>query len=134
LGFFEKQVSAWKLRVPLRLLASALLILFAKLFGSIAVYNFLNVGSLGTFWVGNGSILGVQNQVLQSGNMLNAQWLHLYYGWDSTWYLSILTHGYAFSSQSYSFFPGFPLFGSLFNVALQNPAVSLAATSLIFGI
>jgi Gpi18-like mannosyltransferase len=36
--------------------------------------------------------------------------------------------------QSYSFFPGLPLFSSLFNIPIQNPAVSLVTCSLLFGI
>ncbi len=134
MDFFEKQFRVWNLKVPLRLVSAALLILLAKLFGSLIVYAFLDVGSLGTFWVNNVSVNAIQNQVLQNGNLQNPQWLSLFYGWDSAWYLSILTYGYHFSVQSYAFFPGFPLAGGLINLGLQNPAASLAFSSLLFGV
>ncbi len=134
MSFFEKQLRVWRLNVPLRLLASALLILLAKLFGSLIVYSFLNVGSLGTFWVNSNVASGIQNQVFQTNGLPGAHWLTLYFGWDSAWYLSILTGGYTFSTQSYTFFPGFPLFGGALNLAFQNPPLSLAACSLIFGV
>ncbi len=134
MGFFEKQYRVWKLSIPLRLVSLALLILFAKLVGSIIVYFFLGIDSFGTFWVGNGEIDGLQNQVLQTGALQSNHWLSLFYGWDSAWYLSILTHGYQFSIQSYAFFPGFPLFGGIINLAVQNLPVSLAGCSLLFGV
>jgi hypothetical protein len=134
MGFFEKQFRVWNLKVPLRLVSLAVLITLAKLFGSLIVYAFLNVGSSGTFWVTNYGIEGIQNQVFQNGSLHNSAWLSLFFGWDSAWYLSILTYGYHFSTQSYAFFPGFPLFGGTVNLGLQNPAVSLAFSSLLFGV
>ncbi len=134
MGFFEKQYWVWKLSIPLRLVSSALLILFAKLVGSPIVYLFLGVGSLGTFWVGNGAVDGLQNQVFQTADLQTNHWLSLFYGWDSAWYLSILTHGYQFSIQSYAFFPGFPLFGGIINLSLQDLPASLAGCSLLFGV
>lgn len=133
-GFFEKQIELWKLKVPLRLFASTLIIVCAKLLGSIIVYYSLNVGSLGTFWVGANAVPGLQNQVFQTITLTNVRWLDIFLGWDSAWYLSILTKGYTFSMQSYSFFPGLPLFSSLFNILFQAPVVSLVVCSLIFGI
>ncbi len=133
MDFFEKQLRLGKLKIPLRLFASALLILLAKLFGSLIVYSFLDIGSLGTFWVGNGVVSGIQNQVFQTGSLSNG-WLGLYYGWDSAWYLSIATNGYTFSTQSYAFFPGYPLFSGVFDKVIQNLPASLAACSLTFGV
>jgi hypothetical protein len=45
-----------------------------------------------------------------------------------------MTKGYAFSLQSYSFFPGLPMFSSLFNFLFQDPAVSLALCAWVFGV
>jgi len=134
MGFFEKQFTVWKLKLPLRLLFSVLTILCAKLLGSLIVYYVLDVGSVDTFWVGTHAVGGIQNQVFQTSTLTNGSWLSVFLGWDSAWYLSILNYGYTFSMQSYSFFPGLPLFGSLINSVLQNPVASLVLCSLIFGV
>jgi hypothetical protein len=131
--FFEKQIRLFNHNVPLRLVYPALLILLAKLFGGIIVYNFLNVGSFGTFWTGS-TVTGMQNQIFQTSNLQNNPWLSLFYGWDGAWYLNILIYGYHFSLQSYTFFPGFPIVGGIINLGLNNPPVSLAVGSLVFGV
>ena len=134
MGFFEKQFTVWKLKLPFRLLGSVLLILCAKLLASLIVYYVLDVGSFGTFWVGTNTLPEIQNQIFQTSTLANGSWLSVFLGWDSAWYLSILNSGYNFSTQSYSFFPGLPLFSSLFNSFIQNSAVSLIICSLFFGI
>ncbi|XHH09499.1 MAG: hypothetical protein ACFCUE_02410 [Candidatus Bathyarchaeia archaeon] len=131
MNFFEKNYHFWRLTVPFRLLASAALILVAKLVGSLIVYHILNVPSTGSFWVGNLIVNGIQNQVLQQ---VDSPWCSLYLGWDSAWYLSILTYGYTFSAQSLAFFPGFPLVSSFLDLGIQNAAASLAFCSLFFGV
>ncbi len=134
MGFFEKQFTVWKLKLPFRLLGSVLLILCAKLLASLIVYYVLDAGSFGTFWVGANTLPEIQNQIFQTSTLANGSWLSVFLGWDSAWYLSILNGGYSFSTQSYSFFPGLPLFSSLFNSFIQNSAVSLITCSLFFGI
>ncbi len=135
MGFFEKQFTVCNHKIPFRLLAATLIILCAKLLGSLIVYYVLNVGASGTFWVGTNNVPGLQNQIFQTSMLTNgSRWLTVFLGWDSAWYLSILNGGYIFSIQSYAFFPGLPLFGSLFNAFIQNPSVSLIFSSFLFGI
>jgi hypothetical protein len=131
MNFFEKKYHFWMLNVPLRLVASAALLLVAKLVGSLLVYQILNVPSTGTFWVGHLAVDGIQNRVLQQ---VDSPWVSLFLGWDSSWYLSILTYGYNFSAQSYAFFPGFPMISGFFNLAIQNGAFALSVSSLLFGV
>ena len=45
-----------------------------------------------------------------------------------------MTRGYSFSSQTYTFSPGLPLFGNLFNLFLRNPLISIAVCGLVFGV
>lgn len=134
MGFFEKQLTVWRVSLPFRLLASALIVLCAKLFGSIIVYFVLDVGNVGAFWVNTSTPDRVQNFVFQSSMLASNDWMTVFLGWDSAWYLTILTHGYSFSTQSFSFFPGLPLFSSLINLLIQNSAASLVLCSLVFGI
>jgi Gpi18-like mannosyltransferase len=138
MGFFEKHFTVWKIHsFPTRRssdLATVFIIIIAKLLGSLIVYYVLNVNALGTFWVGADAYDTLQNQIFQTSTFTNSKWLTVFLGWDSAWYLSILNSGYSFSMQSYSFFPGLPLFSSLFNFFTQNPAVSLISCSLTFGI
>ncbi len=58
----------------------------------------------------------------------------VFVGWDSAWYLSIMTKGYAFSAQSYTFSPALPFFGMVANLVLQSPMISIALTTLFFGV
>ncbi|MBE3116266.1 hypothetical protein IMZ68_03600, partial [Candidatus Bathyarchaeota archaeon] len=123
--FLRNKTFPWKLETHKRLLTSTIIVLAAKLIGSLLVYYLLNVGAAGTFWTGNNILLHPQNQIFLLNTIKTDRWLNVFLGWDSAWYLSILTKGYAFSSQSYSFFPGFPLFGGLFNLFFGDPVVSL---------
>lgn len=132
--FFEDKIVLWKLELPKRLLASVIIVLAAKLSASVLIYYLLNVGSVGTFWTGNNILMHPQNQIFLLNTIKTDRWLNVFLGWDSAWYLSILTKGYAFSSQSYSFFPGFPLFGGFFNLFFGDPVVSLVFCSLFFGV
>jgi hypothetical protein len=132
--FFERQSTVWKLSVPFRLLGSVLIVLCVKLLGSLIIYFALDVGDVGTFWVNTITPDRVQNYVFQSSMLARNDWLNVFLGWDSAWYLSILTNGYTFSTQSFSFFPGLPLFSSLINLLIQNPAASLVFCSFSFGI
>jgi Gpi18-like mannosyltransferase len=134
MGFFEKQLTVWRVSLPFRLLASALTVLCAKLLASLIVYFVLDVSNVGTFWVNTSTPDRVQNFVFQSSMFARNDWMTVFLGWDSAWYLSILSHGYSFSTQSFSFFPGLPLFSSLINLLIQNSAASLVSCSLVFGI
>ncbi len=92
----------------------------------------MNIGHLGTFWTNPNRVFSLeQNKILQSSN---GSWSSLFLGWDSAWFLGMMTKGYSFSPQTYTFSPGFPFAGSFFNVFFQNPSVALAVCGLLFGV
>ena len=132
--FLEDDLLVWNFRFPKRLIAPVLIVLFAKLAGSLLIYYLLNVETSGTFWTGINVLQGQQNQVFLLNTIKTDRWLNVFLGWDSAWYLSILTKGYAFSQQSYSFFPGLPFFSGLFNLFFHDPVLSLVFCSLVFGV
>jgi hypothetical protein len=107
-----------------------LAVLAAKALGALFLYFWLNVGAAGTFWSDSARVFDLpQNQIfLQNPN--GAKWPFLFVGWDSAWYLNILTYGYGFSAQTYTFSPGFPLAGELANEFTKNGVASLALTGL----
>jgi hypothetical protein len=95
----------------------------------------MNVQSLGTFWSDPSRVFSwEQNKVFLTNVTSAGKWPYLFVGWDSAWYLSIMTRGYAFSGDSYTFSPGLPFFGNLFNLALGNPLVSITVCALVFGV
>lgn len=57
-----------------------------------------------------------------------------FFGWDSAWYLSIVEKGYAFSNQSYAFFPGLPILSWLLNLVLQNSVLTLVVITTFFDV
>ena len=123
------------MKIPKRLLAPFLIILGAKIAGAVIVYSLLNIGSSGTFWTDPNRVFGwEQNKVLLENANYTASWAHTFVGWDSAWYLSIMTRGYGFSPQSYAFSPILPLLGRVINLLFQSPVVSIAVCSLIFGV
>jgi len=133
--FFEEEFSFFKWKIPKRLLVPLLIILVGKIIGALLVYQILNIGSSGTFWMDPSRYENlVQNQVFSEALNSTPRWAYAFVGWDSAWYLSILTKGYGFSPQSYAFSPMFPLIGKFFNLFFQNPIVSLAVCSMLFGV
>ncbi len=99
------------------------------------IYYSMNVASVGTFWSDPVRVFNwEQNKVFLQHAGIAGNWPLVFVGWDSAWYLSIITRGYVFSPQSYTFMPGLPIFGSVFNVFLQNPLLSIAVCALIFGV
>lgn len=134
-GFFNENLTVWKISVPKRLLVPLLIVLVAKIAGAAFIYSIVNVQSLGTFWTDPTRLLSLeQNRVLLENAGSAGNLPYVFVGWDSAWYLSIMTRGYAFSPQSYAFSPGLPFFGGMFNFFLQNPVVSIALCALVFGV
>jgi hypothetical protein len=95
----------------------------------------LNIQTSGTFWSDpNRAYTWSQNKAFLANPGAVGNWPLAFLGWDSAWYLSIMTKGYGFSSQSYTFSPALPFFSNLTNFVLQSPMVSLALTALVFGL
>jgi hypothetical protein len=134
-GFFKDYLTFLRLRVPKRLVTVFLIVVVAKIVTSTLIYFLANVQSSGTFWTDANRVFGwEQNKVFLENVNKTPNWAYLFVGWDSAWYLSIMTRGYAFSPQSYTFTPGLPLFGKLFSLLFQNPVVSIALCALMFGV
>jgi hypothetical protein len=109
--------------------------LLAKITGAALIFYLSNITASGTFWSNPHTAFSwPQDQVLLASTTGTDRWPLPFVGWDSAWYLSILTHGYMFSAQSYTFSPALPFCGYLFNLIVQNPLVSLVFVSAAFGI
>lgn len=109
--------------------------MLVKVATASAIYYLSNVELAGTFWSNPHLIYGwSQDQVLLANMPVANRWPLMFVGWDSAWYLSILTHGYEFSPQSYSFSPALPFSGYLLNLIVHNPIASLVLVSAAFGI
>ncbi len=135
--FFEEELAIpfLRLRIPKRILVPFLVILAVKIAGSLLIYYSMNVESLGTFWSNPTRAFNwIQNRALLENTDSTGEWQYTFLGWDSSWYLSIMTKGYTFSPQSYTFSPGLPAFGKMFSLGLQDPVVSLVACGLVFGV
>jgi Gpi18-like mannosyltransferase len=74
-----------------------------------------------------------QNLVLNEFLSQTNKWLFLYIGWDSAWYISIITKGYQFSNQSYAFFPGVVIFVRFFQNVFRNSLLSTFIITFVFG-
>lgn len=134
-GLFEQDFAFWRFKVPKRILVPLLVVLAAKVLGAAFIYASMNVQSLGTFWTDPARVFSwPQNQVFLRYTGTGGNFPFVFVGWDSAWYLSIITKGYAFSPQAYTFMPGLPVAGVLFNFAFQNPLNAVAACALIFGV
>ncbi len=134
-SFFEGHFTFWKIRIPKRLLIPFLAVLVAKIAGAAIVYSLLDVQASGTLWFDVNRVFNwEQNAVFLQNANTAPRWSYTFVGWDSAWYLSIMTRGYQFSSQSYAFSPGLPFLGIVFNLFFQNPIVSMAVCALVFGI
>jgi hypothetical protein len=124
-----------KIEIPKRILVPFFIVLMAKITGAVFIYYSLNISSAGTFWSDPNRVYDwVQNNVFLTNFGGEEKWALTFLGWDSAWYLNILTNGYSFSVQSYTFSPMFSFFGALTNLLLQNSAGSLVLTALIFGV
>jgi hypothetical protein len=124
-----------KISVPKRFLFPLLVALAAKIAGGIYMYYSMNVQSLGTFWSDPSRAYNwVQNEVFLQSATDRSRWPLAFVGWDSAWYLSIMTKGYAVSTQSYAFSPGLPYFANVVNFLIQNPMTSMVLVSLVFGV
>jgi Gpi18-like mannosyltransferase len=112
-----------------------LVVLVAKVAGGAYIYYSMNVQSFGTFWSDPNRVYGwEQNKVFlqHAGDAESLPFLFL--GWDSAWYLSIMERSYAFSPQTYTFSPGLPAAGALFNLFVQNPLIAIAVCNFVFGL
>ncbi len=133
--FFEGNYTFWRIAIPKRVLIPFLAIFAVKIIGAGIVYNLLNIQVSGTFWFDANRVFNwSQNAVFLENAHLAPRWSNAFVGWDSAWYLSIMTRGYGFSKNSYAFSPGFPVFGSAFSLIFGNPVVSAALCSLVFGV
>jgi hypothetical protein len=107
----------------------------AKVAGAVFIGNLLNIQAYGTFWSDPIRVYSwAQNNVFLKNPGVMGNWPLTFLGWDSAWYLSIMTKGYEFSAQSYTFSPAFPFFAKLANLVFRSPMVSLALTALVFGV
>ena len=134
-SFFNDYVTLGTIKIPKRLLIPLTLVLAAKVAGAIFIYYSMNIQTLGTFWSNPGEVYNWEQNtafLINPGTM--GRWPLTFLGWDSAWYLSIMTHGYSFSTQSYAFSPILPSTSYLANAVLQNPMVSTVIVSLVFGI
>jgi hypothetical protein len=112
-----------------------LIILVAKIVAGIFIYYWLNIGSIGTFWSDPNRVFKWdQNAVFLQGINSGSRWPYLFLGWDSAWYLSIITHGYTFSIQTYTFSPGLPFLASIPTQIFGDPLASTAILSFVFGV
>ena len=134
-SFLEECFVLGKIRVPKRLLVPLIIVLAAKVAGGIFIYLSMNIQTRGTFWSDPSIVYNwEQNNALLANPEPIGRWPLTFLGWDSAWYLSIMTNGYGFSTQSYAFSPILPLFSFLTNIVLQNPMVSIVLTTLVFGL
>jgi hypothetical protein len=99
------------------------------------LYYTLNIPSEGTFWVNPDRVFDwPQNQALIESAVAPTKWHLTFLGWDSAWYLTIMTDGYANSPQSAAFSPGLPAIAGAMNMFFGVPTVALAGVALIFGV
>jgi len=121
------------LQVRTRFLISLLVVLIVKMIGGIILYHRLNMGMSETYWMTARWSVESQNEVFKlEGDGL--RWLYLFLGWDSAWYLSISVKGYLFSTQSFAFFPGLPLFTMILNLIGDKPLLTIVLFSTFVGI
>ncbi len=99
------------------------------------MYYIHELGTVDSYWMLAETGLSLpQNMVLHESLSPNNRWLYLYAGWDSAWYLSILSEGYRFSSQSYAFFPGLTILGRLVEPFFGGPMFSTFVIVSILGV
>ena len=107
----------------------------AKVAGGVFIEYSMKIQNSGTFWSDPNRVYSwVQNSAFLANPGALGKWPLTFLGWDSAWYLSIMTKGYGFSAQSYTFSPVLPFFAKLANFVLQNSMVSIVLTVLVFGV
>ncbi len=133
--FFEGNFTFWKIKIPKRLFVPLIVVLLAKIAGSVLIGNLLNIQDSGTFWSDPNRVYSwAQNNAFFANPGTMGNWPLTFLGWDSAWYLNIMTKGYEFSLQSYTFSPVFPFFAKILNFILLSPMISLVLTAFVFGI
>jgi len=121
-------------KIPRRFLSSLFIVLIVKLAISAIIYWSFKLAFSDSFWMDAGSVEPlIQNQALLDGVAVGPRWAYIFLGWDSAWYLSIVKDGYIFSSQSFAFYPVFPVLARFF-LLISSPVAALAFCSLVFGV
>lgn len=134
-SFFDEYFALGKIRIPKRLLIPLIITFAAKVAGAIFIFYSMNIQTTGTFWSDPGKVYNwEQDNAFLTNPGTMQRWPLTFLGWDSAWYLSIMTHGYGISPQSYAFSPILPSISALPNTLLQNPMISIVITSLVFGV
>ncbi len=133
-NFFEGKITVWRITIQKRFLVPVLMVLVAKIAAAMIIYFFLNVQAKGTFWFDPSRVYNLPQNGVFISNSWAPKWSYVFVGWDSAWYLSIVTRGYGFSPNSFAFSPGLPIFSSLLNYLLRNPIVSASLCNLVFGV
>lgn len=135
MGFFDQYLTLFNFKIPIRLLFPPLILLIAKIAGATFLFYLINIPAFGTFWSNPNKVFGwAQDEILVQNIADIHGWPLAFVGWDSAWYVSIATNGYAVSSQSYTFSPILPYSGYLLNFIFHNPIVSIVTVSMAFGI
>ena len=121
--------------MPKRLLFPLFIIIAAKIAGGAYIACSMNIPAVGTFWSDPTRVYSwAQDNAFLVNPGAMGKWSLTFMGWDSAWYLSIMTKGYGFSAQSYTFSPALPFFANVADFFLQSPMVSLALTASVFGV
>jgi len=133
--FFEGNFTIWKIKVPKRLFVPLIIVLIAKVAGALFIGYCLNVPASGTFWSDPSRVYDwVQNDAFLTIPGGIGNWPLTFLGWDSAWFLSIMTKGYEISLQSFTFSPVLPFFAKIADFFLQSPMISLVLTASVFGV
>lgn len=138
--FFSEKIKASAVRIASfstsrrRFLVPLVAVIVAKITSAVLLFDFLNIASGETFWMSVPPGSDGQNLVFTSLATQGIRWPFTFLGWDSAWYLSISTKSYAFSNQSFAFFPGLPIFSSLLSPVFGNLAFAMVVFSFIVGI
>lgn len=132
--FLRRLDEAYGSRPFLRFIIPIIILSSAKLLAGFFLFQYLRIDQNDSYWMTVSWGDAGENNLLVSEINQSIRWPYLFLGWDSGWYLSILAKGYAFSSQSYAFFPAFPIFTWLLNLVVKNLFVSAALFSSIIGI
>ncbi len=132
--FFEGNFTIWKIKVPKRLLVPLIIVLAAKVAGALFIGYSLNIPASGTFWSDPSRVYDwVQNDAFLTIPGGIGNWPLTFLGWDSAWFLSIMTKGYEISTQSFTFSPVLPFFAKIADFFLRSPMISLVLTASVFG-
>jgi hypothetical protein len=133
-GLLEGWYRVLSFNVPRRYILSLSLVALVKLMMASAIFILSGLGSATTFWMDPARVEPlVQNMILISGGG-SFRWAYLFLGWDSAWYASVASGGYAFSDQSFAFMPVLPGMTRLLQPLFGSPLPVICLLSLIFGI